>query len=129
MSMLVAFVLASAPVAAPDEASEANEITVIALKMRKGRIKTTYSDNGARNCQVIRSTGDAEIDAIGCEAMRQCDEANAAAVRAVFDPALPRRDRQARLRDYRRDVQTPCYFERRDEMKAALARARVGRRP
>jgi hypothetical protein len=64
--MLAALLLAQVPV--PDRATE---VTVIGQRLRAWR-GTVRSQGGKVACRTQRSTGDKEIDAIGCTALTAC---------------------------------------------------------
>jgi hypothetical protein len=41
-------------------------------KLREGRFSTQYQDGRLLACEVVESTGDAELDATFCQAVREC---------------------------------------------------------
>lgn len=57
--------------AVPPEPAPAADVQVIGRKLKDWRAKLT-SSKGVYRCKIRRSTGDAEIDAIGCAAMKTC---------------------------------------------------------
>jgi hypothetical protein len=104
------------------------EIVVIGERLRTWRAR--YSVRGSQvRCRTTRSTGDREIDAIGCVAFETC----IGRLRARIDES-DRRDLESAARRsmkaaIERDLPT-CLTERRDELIADLAdrrfRARNG---
>jgi hypothetical protein len=74
-------------------------------------------------CRVIKSSGDKEIDAIGCNAMLYCGlslKPRKAEIKAVVDKA--ERKRQAKA--FNETEFSPCFRQQRDSQIAALANKR-----
>ncbi len=71
MSLTLAMMLIQAAPVAIETAAEEPEITIIGKKLQYWRGFLRYK-NGVPNCKSKRSTGDREIDKIGCDAMIAC---------------------------------------------------------
>jgi hypothetical protein len=104
------------------------EITVIGRKLKTWR--ADYAVRGSQMaCRTKKSTGDREIDAIGCQSFEQC----VAKLRPRIDqsdrPDLAMAERKQMKVSIKRDLRT-CVDARRDELIADLAdrrfRARAG---
>jgi hypothetical protein len=116
----------AAPAARPPAVEQ--DITVIGQRLRRWTAR--YEVRGSRvSCRTRRSTGDREIDAIGCSAFAACI--------LQFRPRIEESDRtnlessvRRRMKDaIQRDL-AACVDARRDELIAELAdrrfRARTG---
>jgi hypothetical protein len=87
--MIVALLLVAAqPAAAPPEAAPAgNDIVIIGQKVRKVKFSVKADKAGNPVCRIRRSSGDAEIDALACDAGRACaHSASQAAMIACITP-------------------------------------------
>lgn len=122
MSMLAALLLASAPAALP--VAHADEIVVIGerLKAWRGKFGTK---KGVASCRTTKSTGDREIDAIGCASMVTCLTPHAPQMQAIADMKLPRTERNRLLTEAMQPIGA-CVFERRGDAIAELAARRAG---
>lgn len=122
MSMFAALLLATAPTAAP--AAPADEIVVIGerLKAWRGKFGTK---KGVASCRTTKSTGDKEIDAIGCSALSACIAPHVAQMQAIADMKLPKAERNRRLTDAMQPVGA-CVVEKRSDAIAELAARRAG---
>jgi hypothetical protein len=84
----------------------------------------TYAIRGSRmKCATKRSSGDAEIDAIGCAAFQTCADGLQPRIAASDVRALDRRTRLAMKDAIKRDL-SACVLARRDELIADLAERR-----
>lgn len=120
---------ASPPAAARSVEQEApsveQEIVVVAQKLARWRAK--FVVRGPKlTCTTKRSTGDAEIDAIGCAAFEQC----VGQLRSRIDESdrvdLPKATRRKMKVSIGRDLEA-CITARRDELIADLADRRFRR--
>ncbi len=68
MSLSALFLQAAAPAPIPDRD---DSIVVVARKLKDWRARF-WTENGKFHCRTTRSSGDAEIDAIGCTAAGTC---------------------------------------------------------
>ncbi|HMG48424.1 MAG TPA: hypothetical protein VK614_13315 [Allosphingosinicella sp.] len=126
LGVLSLLLSASQAIATPPTVEQ--EIVVIGERLRTWRAR--YSVRGSQvRCRTTRSTGDREIDAIGCVAFETC----IGQLRARIDES-DRRDLESATRRsmkaaIQRDLPT-CVTARRDELIADLAdrrfRARNG---
>lgn len=109
---------------AADEAVT-NQIVVIgsALKSWKGRVKKR---NGELVCDVRKSTGDAQIDRIGCDAMLTCMAPIVPEIEAVATSDQPRKQRKAAMAKLV-EAQGECVLDQRAAGIDALARKRATR--
>ena len=102
------------------------EITVIGRKLRdwRGSLKTR---NGTVRCVTRKSTGDREIDQIGCDAMVTCFPRFEGEFKAVLSTT---RDKAARSRMNAEISQrlATCVEQRHDELVQALADQRAAQR-
>ena len=126
--MILALLLlaqAAPPPAAPSP--DADEVVVIANRLRGW--SGTYRDTlGIKTCRTKTSTGDAEIDRIGCSALLACfaparTKLEAATKAAGRDKAA----RAAAVEPINREM-TACFKERRTTMIAELVAARRARK-
>ncbi|WP_394270493.1 hypothetical protein [Qipengyuania sp.] len=123
MSVLAALALAAAPAAEP-VALAADQIVVIGerLKTWRGKWRT---DKGAARCQTTKSTGDREIDAIGCSALEACVTPLIPRMQAIAASKAPRAERNRLMQAASQPI-GPCLVERRGDGIAALAERRAG---
>lgn len=117
------FVLALLQVVAPPPADE-SDIVVIARKLQDWRASFRMK-KGKYACEVTRSTGDLEIDKVGCEAMRVClipamPRYNATRAKGVDAPT------RQRLTDAINAEMTTCVRDHRQQLIAELADRRAG---
>jgi hypothetical protein len=104
------------------------EIVVIAQRLRNWRAR--YAVRGSEmTCRTTRSTGDPEIDAIGCASLETCVRRLRPRIEESDRTDLARSTRRSMKESIRRDLGT-CVDARRDELIAELAdrrfRARNG---
>lgn len=119
--LLAAFALSlqHAPVPTPNVQ---REIVVIGNKMKAFRT-SVRERNGKMVCQTRKSTGDKEIDAIGCTALAGCLTELRPRLDASADRRLPAVERK-RLREAVEGDLGTCMITRRDAMIADLAERR-----
>ncbi|MCW2336632.1 hypothetical protein M2337_000865 [Sphingobium sp. B2D3A] len=104
MILIAALMLAQSPVVAPpvpSEATPADEITVIAQRLRGVQVGVTRDAAGKYHCGLSESTGVRKLDAALCKATTQCvrkGKATQDEVRACVDKARP--SLVARIREY-----------------------------
>lgn len=101
---------------APPEAPPA-EIVVIGTRLKDWR-GTFRSRAGRITCRTTKSTGDAAIDALGCDTMVACLDPVAAQFDAVAEATKDKAERARRL-DALLQTRVPCLNETR---RAAIAR-------
>ncbi len=127
MSLLIAglALVAAQPAAEPPAG---DEIVVMANKLRDWRSTWRVSD-GAVKCKTKRSTGDREIDAIGCGAMVTCMTPLVPQWQAIEDADLPKAELEARLNGLLQSANVAdCFSNAREQSIAALVTARRGAR-
>lgn len=108
--------------ASPHDAQVQSDIVVIGDKLKAFRT-TVRSRNGKMYCQTKKSTGDKEIDAIGCTALAGC----LTELRPRLDASADRKlaaDERKRSRAAVEDDLGTCMITRRDMMIADLAERR-----
>lgn len=115
--------LAGAPADVPP-ASGASEIVVIGQKLADWR-GTWGSRKGVLACRTTRSTGDAEIDAVGCQALVACATPMVPQFKAIAAARLPKAERQQRMNTASASM-LPCLEQARADGIAALADRRAG---
>ncbi|MFA9201742.1 MAG: hypothetical protein ACEQR8_11290 [Cypionkella sp.] len=123
MSGWLALALAAAPAAGPAPAV-AEEIVVIGERLKEWRGKWR-TRSGAATCATTRSTGDREIDALGCAALVACVTPLIPRMQAIAELKLSKPERNRRMDAAAQDI-GPCLAERRGDAIAALAARRAG---
>lgn len=125
--LALALALALAPDAAAPTSAIADEITVIGKRLQdwRGVIRTK---EGAARCSTRRSTGDAAIDAIGCDAMLTCWPQFEAEFKAVVVDKTDRATRDRRNAEVGQRM-AGCVGARNDALIADLAERRRSSRP
>ncbi len=118
--------LLQAAVPQPAPAPVPDEVTVIGHKLKKwaGKVSTTF---GITTCRTTRSTGDREIDAVGCTALRACWPQYLPRFKAAEDGHLAA-DERKRLTDAATADLRPCLLTRRDALIEELAVKRAAMR-
>ena len=101
----------------------ASEIVVIGRKLGDWR-GTWGSKNGVLACRTTRSTGDAEIDAIGCGALVACATPLIPRFKAIAGAKLPKAERERRM-SAASQAMVPCLTQQREAGIAALADRRA----
>ncbi|PAX08832.1 hypothetical protein [Sphingomonas lenta] len=112
-----------APIAEP---AVQEEITVIGRKLRdwRGSLKTR---NGTVRCVTRKSTGDREVDQIGCDAMVTCFPRFEGEFKAVLSTTRDKAVRNRVNTEISRRLAT-CVEQRHDELVETLADRRAARR-
>ncbi|QXT35452.1 hypothetical protein KV697_17230 [Sphingomonas sanguinis] len=116
--ILLMFAIQVAPVPALQPEPE-SEVLVIGRRLEEWRSKLT-SEKGRLTCVTKRSTGDAEIDAIGCTAMTDCFPKAQPAFEATRAKGLAR-DERKRLMTVAEQAMIACVTPRRAELVRELA--------
>lgn len=123
MSLLFA-TLALAATQPAVEAPAEDEIVVMGNKLRTWRGTWRVSD-GVVKCKTKRSTGDREIDAIGCSAMVTCMTPLVPQWQAIEDAKLSKGELERRLNVLLQSANvTDCFSKAREQSIAALVSAR-----
>ena len=126
--MMIAAALLLVQPAPPASAAQQEEVVVIGQRLAnwRGRVRPAGQ---AMRCVTVRSSGDAEVDRIGCDTMVACITPMRSRIQAASDRSRPRAERQALEAAYSRDL-TACFTDQHDRRTAALAdrryRARNG---
>jgi hypothetical protein len=123
MMTVIVLLLAMAPDGAAAPPAIENEITVIGKRLRDWRAVIRVK-NGVPKCSIKRSTGDAAIDAIGCDAMLSCLPRFAPEFRAIPSD-LDRATRDRRSAEISQRM-AACVEARNDVLIAALVAQRRG---
>jgi hypothetical protein len=101
------------------------ERAVRAMNDRLGGWGATIDNSGRlETCKTTSSSGDAELDAIGCRAMSDCAIKMQAIAARLDDPSVSDADKQKLARDSSGAV-TTCVMDRRSELLTGLALTRV----
>lgn len=111
--------------AAPSPETPDAEIVVIGTRLKAWR-GTFRSSGGKISCRTTRSTGDAGVDALGCETMVACLDPVAAQFDAIAEATKDKAERARRL-DALLQTRVPCLNDTRQAGIARLAAER-GRR-
>ncbi len=105
-----------------------NEIVVLGNKLRDWRGSWRVRD-GVVKCKTKRSTGDREIDAIGCGAMVTCMTPLVPQWQAIEDADLPKDELEGRLNGLLQSANVgDCFAIVREQSISALAAARRSKR-
>jgi len=121
--MMVLALAMSAPVAEGAPTAEP-EITVIARKLAKWRGNWAIK-RGHASCKTSKSTGDREIDAVGCSAILDCMPRFQSQFQALADAKLPKAVFAARAEPINKQFGV-CITGEREAGIAALADRRAG---
>ena len=119
ITLLLALTLQGTPGTTPEVQ---RDIVVIGNKLKRWSASVREQD-GRMVCRTRRSSGDREIDAIGCSAMASCSTELRARTMQLADRQIPRAERKVLFKAVSRDL-TKCVFSRRDTMIAELAERR-----
>ena len=124
MSFVLALALIQGAPATVVTGPEEPEIVVIAKKLKNwcGNWKVR---KGQMTCKTTRSTGDGEIDAIGCSAILTCYGPQTAQIQAIVDAKDKRDAKNARLTALFKET-LPCITAARNDGIAALGDRRAG---
>jgi hypothetical protein len=124
VSLLLALALQAA--AAESAPQEEQEILVIAQKLKNWRgVWKPNKDN--YTCKTKRSTGDKEIDQIGCDAMLVCARKYGPELQAISDSSKNKKEFAERSKPIS-DEFGRCTFDAREKGVAALADRRAEER-
>lgn len=115
----------SAPLAATPAASQ-DEIRVIGRKLRDWRGAIKLGDHAAA-CVTKRSTGDRDIDQIGCEAMNACVPMFEAELKDAYTRKIDKAVRERSAADINRRM-AACFEAQHETRIAALADRRAAQR-
>ena len=107
-----------------DVAAEPSEIVVIAEKLKDWR-GTWGEKNGVLACRTTRSTGDAEVDAVGCQALIACASPLLPQFRSIAAAKMAKAERQRRMNTASQSM-IPCLESQRQAGTAALADRQAG---
>jgi len=108
---------------APVTTETENEIVVIGERLKKWTGK--YKIRGKKmRCSTKQSSGDREIDAIGCAAFKACATKLRSRINASDSKSLDKKTRKAMKVSIKRDLST-CVVERRKYLIANLADIRT----
>ena len=99
---------------------------MIGQKLKTWRASTSFGKGGAK-CKIKQSTGDAEIDRIGCAAIEQCWPQFLPGFEATRANGISVAQRKAREAELNQAL-GECMVGKRDAMIAELAEKRVAAR-
>jgi hypothetical protein len=108
----------AAPPAAPSE-----DVVVIGERLKNWRGRIGDVSHTPMRCRTTKSTGDRDIDAIGCETMTACFSQMRERMVAIGDRRQPKAARDALRASVEHDLGT-CFEERHDSLVAELAERR-----
>ena len=119
--ILLLAALQAAPIPQPRE----DDVVVIGRRVREWRGTFKADKNGvSRQCRTKRSTGDLEIDAIGCEATVTCYTQVHGKVAAIMAATKSRKEANRRMASIMNAEMTPCMDRTYRPLVAALAQKR-----
>ena len=123
--MILAFALVQAQLAVPParrQAETQEEVVVIAQRLADWRNRMRELPDGSIQCTTVRSSGDREVDQLGCSAMVHCYTQ----LRPAFVSASQqRRGRRMPAAGHPLDQQlSACVRDQHDRLTAALAERR-----
>ena len=119
MSLLLALVAATTPLSAPP----ADALAGVAAGLSRWQGSLDASD-GAMRCITAVSSGDAEIDAVGCTALKTCVPRFRERLVASNDAGLDAATRVRLSREIRGEI-TECLTGERDRLAQDLAARRA----
>lgn len=122
MSLLLAFALQAA-VAVPVSATE-QKILVIAQKLKNWRGEWKQK-KGVNVCKTRKSTGDKQIDLVGCEALLACASKFGPDLQRIAESTKNKKEFSERSKPIY-DEMGKCVFSEREKGIAALADKRAG---
>ncbi len=122
MMIVVALLLAQPAPPPPLPPEQQQELVVIGQRLANWRGRVSPAGQAMR-CVTERSSGDPEIDRIGCDTMVICITPIRSRIQAANDRSRPRSERQALEAAYSRDL-TACFTEQHDRRTAELAERR-----
>jgi hypothetical protein len=121
MLMFAALLAAQSPQVNETPAVQ-QEILVIAGKLKKWT--ATYEVRGDKSvCRTKRSSGDADVDAIGCAAFKRCLTPLQPRITASDSASVPVRERKVMKNAIKADLGA-CVTQRRDRLISELAERR-----
>ena len=120
MILLALLLLQAAPAPATD-------IAVIAARLDRFKAGVKFRDDGP-HCEIKTSTGDAEIDRIGCTATTTCFPQFQSRYQATNDRAIPQDTRKVMQSALTGELAT-CVARQRTTLIAELAAKRAAARP
>ena len=123
--LAISLALTTPPAAsqAADISSKDDAIIVIGEKLKRWSAKLKEKD-GRLVCKIKKSTGDAAIDRIGCDAMTNCFPSVYSGANIAALEALPKSERKAKQRLLNVQL-TSCVFDNRATMIDELAELRT----
>ena len=125
--MILALVLAAAPVATTAPAPEVEqEIVVLGEKLKYWR-GNWKSRKGKFSCKTTKSTGDKAIDKIGCDALQHCAAPRVGEIEAIYAAKHDKATREKLLAPINKAV-GECLVETRNDGIAELAGMRAAAR-
>ena len=124
IGLIATSLLAATPVAQPPEGTEP-PIVVIARKLDNWRGDWRIN-KGAFTCRTTRSSGDRDVDAVGCQAIQRCIGPQVSALRSLSASKL-RKDEKRRQMNALIQSSAPCMSTKRNEAIAELAARRSAR--
>jgi hypothetical protein len=103
--------------------SSSEEVIVIGERLKNWRGRIGDMSEAPVRCRTTRSTGDVDVDRIGCEAMVACFSQMRERIVAIGDRRLPMATRNALRASVEHDLGA-CVEERRDSLVEELAERR-----
>lgn len=117
--LVAAQAIATAPTPREIDPKVAEQVPIIAGKLQQWQ-GTWGAVDGKLGCKTIRSSGDAEIDALGCASTIACVKSEYPALKAIADGAGTPADKQRKIGEKLAALQ-PCMKQHRGQGIAELA--------
>jgi hypothetical protein len=117
--LIAAQTTAVAPAPREIDPKVAEQVPIIAGKLEEWR-GTWAAAGGQLGCRTIRSSGDEEIDALGCASVLACVRPAYPELKAIADGATSVEDKKRRMQAKLASLQ-PCMREHRGQGIAELA--------
>ncbi len=121
--ILLAFLAAQAVQLPAPAQPKSEDVVVIAQKLKSWRGKVGDASRTPIRCRTVKSTGDREVDGIGCRTMVECFSRMRERIVALGDRHLPKAARGTQRAAVERDIGA-CVDERHDVLVAELAELR-----
>ena len=120
---MIALLLALALQATPSPAAPSEDVVVIGERLKTWRGRIGDTSRTPLRCRTTKSTGDRDIDRIGCDTMVACFSRMRERMAAIGDCRRAKAERESLRASVERDLGV-CFDERHDTLIAELAERR-----
>ena len=122
MILLAPLAMQALQIAAPAQPPSA-DVVVIGQRLKTWKGKVGDAARSPVRCRTVKSTGDRDVDAIGCRTMVECFSKMRGRITALGDRRQPKAAREMLRASVERDIGA-CVDERHDALVAELAEHR-----